>query len=97
MLRDAGNAHGLAPRDPALFQCRRRRSAVAAPGNRRTAATHLIKVAVEAALGLRAKIDVFGTDYPTPDGTCIRDYIHVSDLARAHSDALRHLRAARRR
>ena len=55
-------------------------------------ATHLIKVAVETALGLRPKIEVFGTDYPTPDGTCIRDYIHVSDLVRAHSDALRHLR-----
>ena len=56
-------------------------------------ATHLIKVAVEAALGLRGQLDVFGDDYPTPDGSCIRDYIHVSDLARAHSDALRHLRA----
>ncbi len=56
-------------------------------------ATHLIKVAVETALGLRPKLDVFGTDYPTPDGTCIRDYIHVSDLVRAHSDALRHLRS----
>ena len=56
-------------------------------------ATHLIKVAVETALGMRPKLDVFGTDYPTPDGTCIRDYIHVSDLVRAHSDALRHLRA----
>ena len=55
-------------------------------------ATHLIKVAVEAALGKRAKLDVFGTDYPTPDGTCIRDYIHVSDLVAAHSDALRYLR-----
>src|SRR4029079_1284357 len=55
-------------------------------------ATHLIKVAVETALGRRAKMDVFGTDYPTPDGTCLRDYIHVSDLARAHLDALRHLR-----
>ena len=51
-------------------------------------ATHLIKVAVETALGKREKIDVFGTDYETPDGTCIRDYIHVSDLARAHLDAL---------
>ena len=59
-------------------------------------ATHLIKVACEAALGQRAKIDVFGTDYPTPDGTCIRDYIHVSDLARAHSAALA-LSAPRRR
>ena len=56
-------------------------------------ATHLIKIAVETAIGLRDKIEVFGEDYPTPDGTCIRDYIHVSDLARAHSDALRHLRA----
>lgn len=56
-------------------------------------ATHLIKVACETALGKRSHMDVFGTDYPTPDGTCIRDYIHVSDLARAHSAALKHLRA----
>ena len=56
-------------------------------------ATHLIKVAVETALGLRPKMQVFGTDYPTPDGTCIRDYIHVSDLVRAHSDALAYLRS----
>jgi len=55
-------------------------------------ATHLIKVAVQTALGLRQKMQVFGTDYPTPDGTCLRDYIQVTDLARAHSDALRHLR-----
>jgi UDP-glucose 4-epimerase len=53
----------------------------------------LIKVAVEAALELRAKLDIYGSDYPTPDGTCIRDYIHVSDLVRAHLDALRYLRA----
>jgi UDP-glucose 4-epimerase len=46
--------------------------------------THLIKVAVEAAVGKRDHVDVFGTDYPTPDGTCIRDYIHVSDLANTH-------------
>lgn len=50
--------------------------------------THLIKVAVEAAVGKRDHISVFGTDYPTPDGTCIRDYIHVSDLAAAHVAAL---------
>jgi UDP-glucose 4-epimerase len=55
-------------------------------------ATHLIKVAVEAALGLRPKLEVFGTDYPTPDGSCIRDYIHVWDLVRAHCDALAYLR-----
>ena len=41
---------------------------------------------------MRPKLDVYGTDYPTPDGTCIRDYIHVSDLARAHCAALAHLR-----
>jgi UDP-glucose 4-epimerase len=55
-------------------------------------ATHLIKVAVETALGLRPRIEVFGTDYATRDGTCIRDYIHVGDLVRAHSAALAHLR-----
>jgi UDP-glucose 4-epimerase len=92
MLRDAGHAHGLgyvilryfnvAGADPQLRTGQSSRNA-----------THLIKVAAEAALGLRPKIDVFGTDFPTPDGTGVRDYIHVSDLARAHSDALRHLRA----
>lgn len=56
-------------------------------------ATHLIKVASEAALGKRAGMDVYGTDYPTPDGTCIRDYIHVSDLANAHLKALQRMRA----
>ncbi|MFO1136728.1 MAG: UDP-glucose 4-epimerase GalE [Rhodoblastus sp.] len=55
-------------------------------------ATHLIKVAVQAALGQRKGMEVYGTDYPTPDGSCLRDYIHVTDLARAHLDALRHLR-----
>jgi UDP-glucose 4-epimerase len=57
-------------------------------------ATHLIKAAVQAALGVRDHLDVFGTDYPTPDGTCVRDYIHVSDLVSAHIAALAHLRAA---
>ena len=56
-------------------------------------ATHLIKVAVQAALGRRDGMDVYGVDYPTPDGSCVRDYIHVTDLARAHLDALRYLRA----
>jgi len=55
-------------------------------------ATHLIKVACEAVVGHRPFINVFGEDYDTPDGTCIRDYIHVSDLAAAHVDALRALR-----
>ncbi|HUD43676.1 MAG TPA: UDP-glucose 4-epimerase GalE [Dokdonella sp.] len=56
-------------------------------------ATLLIKVACEQALGKRAQLAVFGTDYATPDGTCIRDYIHVEDLADAHVRALDHLRA----
>ena len=53
--------------------------------------THLIKVAVEAAVGKRDHVAVYGSDYPTPDGTCIRDYIHVSDLAAAHVAALERL------
>lgn len=55
-------------------------------------ATHLIKVACQTALGQRPYIEVFGDDYPTPDGTCIRDYIHVSDLVAAHTAALGYLR-----
>jgi UDP-glucose 4-epimerase len=91
MLRDAGAAHGLSHLILRYFNV-----AGADPlmrtGQSTKRATHLIKVAVETALGLRPMIEVFGTDYQTPDGTCIRDYIHVSDLVRAHSDALRHLR-----
>jgi UDP-glucose 4-epimerase len=92
MLADAGAAHGLqycilryfnvAGADPA-----------GRTGQSTRGATHLIKVAVETALKLRPKIEVYGTDYPTPDGTCIRDYIHVWDLVRAHSAALAYLRA----
>ena len=92
MLRDAGTAHDL------RYVILRYFNVAGADPNCRTGqstknATQLIKVAVEAALGLRSKLDIYGTDYPTPDGTCIRDYIHVSDLVRAHSDALRYLRA----
>ena len=53
--------------------------------------THIVKIATEAALGKRPHVDVFGVDYPTPDGSCIRDYIHVSDLAAAHVAALEKL------
>ena len=91
MLRDAGTAHGLHHVILRYFNV-----AGADPqgrtGQSTKGATHLIKVAVETALGKREKIDVFGTDYDTPDGTCIRDYIHVTDLARAHLDALAYLR-----
>jgi UDP-glucose 4-epimerase len=55
-------------------------------------ATHLIKVACQTALGQREKMDIFGTDYPTPDGTCVRDYIHVTDLVEAHALLLKYLR-----
>jgi UDP-glucose 4-epimerase len=91
MLRDAAAAHDLRYVILRYFNV-----AGADPGQRTgqstRGATHLIKVAVETALGLRPQIEVFGTDYPTPDGTCIRDYIHVTDLTRAHTDALRYLR-----
>jgi UDP-glucose 4-epimerase len=91
MLHDVASAHGVnyivlryfnvAGADPEA------RIGLATVG-----ATHLLKIAVEAATGQRAGIDVFGTDYPTPDGSCIRDFIHVSDLAQAHRAALSHLR-----
>ena len=90
MLRDCSAAYGfnygalryfnVAGADPQL------RSGQVGKG-----ATHLLKVASEAAVGKRDHVDVFGTDYPTPDGTCIRDYIHVSDLANAHVAALEEL------
>jgi UDP-glucose 4-epimerase len=91
MLRDSGAAYGLRHVILRYFNV-----AGADPlgraGQSTKGATHLIKVALEAALGRRRKVDVFGTDYPTPDGTCIRDYIHVADLVAAHSDALAYLR-----
>jgi UDP-glucose 4-epimerase len=92
MLHDAGKAHGL------RFVILRYFNVAGADPKGRTGqssagATHLIKVACEAALGKRARLEVYGTDYDTPDGTCIRDYIHVTDLARAHSAALAYLRS----
>ncbi len=92
MLRDTAAAHGLryvalryfnvAGADP------RGRS-----GQSSKIATHLIKIAAQAVTGQRPEVAVFGDDYPTPDGTCVRDYIHVSDLAAAHVAALTHLEA----
>ena len=60
-------------------------------GERHDPETHLIPLVIDAALGIRDSIDVYGTDYPTPDGTAVRDYIHVADLADAHVRALKHL------
>ncbi len=92
MLRDAAIAHGLRYTALRYFNVAgadpRGRTGQSTPG-----ATHLIKVACETALGKRPFMQVFGTDYPTPDGTCMRDYIHVSDLAAAHRLALERLRA----
>ncbi|PSJ60347.1 UDP-glucose 4-epimerase GalE [Pseudaminobacter soli (ex Li et al. 2025)] len=91
MLRDAAAAHSLRYTALRYFNVAgadpRGRTGQSTPG-----ATHLIKVASETALGKRNSMQVFGTDYPTPDGTCVRDYIHVSDLVAAHRLALQRLR-----
>lgn len=92
MLADVARAHGLSYVALRYFNVAgadpRGRS-----GQSSATATHLIKVGSQAALGERAGLEIFGDDYPTPDGTCVRDYIHVTDLARAHLAALDHLRA----
>ncbi|MBN9026264.1 MAG: UDP-glucose 4-epimerase GalE [Rhizobiales bacterium] len=92
MLEDAARAH-----DFRYVALRYFNGAGADPrgrtGQSTRGATHLIKVACETALGKRDGIDLYGTDYDTPDGTCVRDYIHVADLASAHADALAYLRA----
>lgn len=92
MLQDVSRAH------PLTYVALRYFNVAGADPKGRTGqstanATHLIKVACQAALGTRPGLEVFGTDYPTPDGSCLRDYIHVTDLAEAHLAALRHLRA----
>ena len=90
MLRDTSAAHGMQYVALRYFNV-----AGADPqariGQRTPEATHLIKVACQAALGMRESIGIYGTDYPTPDGTGIRDYIHIEDLASAHLHALQYL------
>lgn len=90
MLRDVSAAHGMQYVALRYFNV-----AGADPqarmGQRTPEATHLIKVACQAALGMRESVSVYGTDYPTPDGTGIRDYIHIEDLASAHLCALEYL------
>jgi UDP-glucose 4-epimerase len=91
MLRDAARAYDLR-----YFALRYFNVAGADPlgrtGQVSPQATHLVKVACEAAAGKRHEVHIFGDDYDTPDGTCIRDYIHVSDLAHAHVSALDYLK-----
>jgi UDP-glucose 4-epimerase len=91
MLKDVSAAH------PMTHACLRYFNVAGADPAGRTGqstlnATHLIKVATQAALGKRPFMEVFGSDYPTPDGTCIRDYIHVTDLVEAHYLALENMR-----
>jgi UDP-glucose-4-epimerase GalE len=90
MLRDCAAAHGLKAVALRYFN-----AAGSDPegrfGERHDPETHLIPLVLDAAAGKRANIKIFGTDYDTEDGTCIRDYIHVSDLASAHVKALEHL------
>lgn len=92
MLGDVAAAHGLKYAALRYFNV-----AGADPegrvGQSTANATHLLKAACETALGQRPYIEVYGDDYPTPDGTCLRDYIHVADLAAAHTAALHYLRA----
>ncbi|HEX2593394.1 MAG TPA: UDP-glucose 4-epimerase GalE, partial [Rhizomicrobium sp.] len=91
MLEDAARAYDFRPTVLRYFNV-----AGADPqgrtGQSSPKATHLIKVASQVALGRREHLDLFGTDYPTPDGTCVRDYIHITDLIAAHLLALDALR-----
>lgn len=94
MIADAAKAHGFSYVILRYFNV-----AGADPrgrtGQSTSNATHLIKVATQAALGQRSHLEVYGTNYRTPDGSCLRDYIQVSDLAEAHRLALEHLRFGR--
>ena len=90
ILRDASKAHDLSYVALRYFNVAGADSAGRA-GQLSKPATHLIKVAVEVATGQRDAMQVFGTDYPTDDGTCIRDYIHITDLIAAHMAALEYL------
>lgn len=92
MLRDIAAARGLNAGILRYFNVAGADAQLRA-GQLTRGATHLIKVAVECAVGTRPAIEVFGADYATPDGTCVRDYIHVSDLADAHVLAFERLHA----
>jgi UDP-glucose 4-epimerase len=85
MLRWYASAYGLSSISLRYFNAA---GATATRGEQHDPETHLIPLVLQAAAGRRRSVSVFGTDYPTPDGTCVRDYIHVEDLARAHVLAL---------
>ena len=85
MLGDEARAHGLAAVSLRYFNVA---GAWGGLGERHAIETHLIPIALQVALGRRECLTIFGEDYPTPDGTCIRDYVHVADLAEAHLLAL---------
>jgi UDP-glucose 4-epimerase len=85
MIRDEAAAHGLAAVSLRYFNVA---GAARGAGERHGTETHLIPIALDAVLGVRPELQVYGTDWPTPDGTCIRDYVHVEDLAQAHLLAL---------
>lgn len=87
-------AHGLAATSLRYFNVA---GAYAGLGERHACETHLIPLVLQVAAGRRAEILVFGSDWPTPDGTCIRDYIHIRDLADAHLLALQHCRPGEHR
>jgi UDP-arabinose 4-epimerase len=95
ILADAEHAHGLRWAALRYFNACGADPALRA-GECHEPEIHLIPSALEAVAGLRGPLQLFGTDYPTPDGTCVRDYIHVSDLARAHVLAIEALVAGRR-
>ncbi len=88
-LRDEAVAYGLAATSLRYFNvCGAHLAGDVKIGERHDPETHLIPIALQVAAGVREKLQLFGDDYPTPDGTCVRDYIHVSDLASAHLLAL---------
>ncbi len=87
MIRDFSRAYGLRYVLLRYFNAAGA-SADGAHGEDHKPETHLIPLVIQAVLGQRASVQVYGTDYPTPDGTCIRDYVHVDDLTRAHQSAV---------
>src|SRR5262249_40767814 len=88
MVQDYAHAYGL---QYSLLRFFNAAGATADLGEDHAPETHLIPLVLQVALGQSSHVTIFGTDYPTPDGTCIRDYVHVDDLALAHVAALQHL------